>query len=473
MVVGEIPEGVDLLVIGGGPGGYTAALAAAQLGRKVVLVDAAGPAGLGGVCVNIGCIPSKVLIGLADEFHSRLTWTERGIRQTGGEIDMAAFQTWKSEVITRLNGGVRRLLTAAGVEVLTGYFRFSRPDQGVVEREDGPPQHLQFKSCIVATGSRPVRLPVLPHDGTRVLDSTDVLALQTLPRRAAVVGGGYIGVELGTALAKLGVEVTLIEADPSLLPGVASPAGELVAKRLRTLGVAVRTETLVTGDSGQRLSVRTDNGTEQLEVDAVIVAVGRTPNTDDIGLDAAGITTDARGLIPVGPNRLITNKIAAIGDITAGPALAHKASAEAHIAAEALSGRRAEFDPLTIAAVIFSDPEVATTGLSLEEAAAAGYNAATATFPMAASGRAQTLADDHGSASWTYEKESGVLLGAQIISAHATELISEASIAIEMGANLDDIAGTIHPHPTMSEALAEAALVGLGRPIHIARRRSA
>ncbi|MUL84752.1 MULTISPECIES: dihydrolipoyl dehydrogenase [unclassified Mycolicibacterium] len=471
MVVGEIPEGVDLLVVGGGPGGYTAALAAAQLGRKVVLVDADGPDGLGGVCVNIGCIPSKALIQLACTVHDRSTWAERGAPSQGSQVDMAAFQTWKTSVITKLNRGVRTLLKAADVEIVTGYFRFSRPDQGVVERADGPPRHLQFASCILATGSTPLRLGVLPHDGSRILDSTDLLALTTLPRSAAIVGGGYIGVELGTALAKLGVAVSIVEAEATLLPGIGSGAGDLVAKRLRKLGATVRTSTKVTGDDGHHLALETADGAATLDAEVVVVAVGRSPNTGDLGLDAIGVMPDARGLLTVGPDRLLTPRIAAIGDITAGPALAHKASAEAHVAAEVLSGHRAEFAPSTIAAVVFSDPEVAVTGLSAEDATDAGYLVETAAFPLAASGRAQTLAEDTGYAQWVFDKESGVTLGAQIVGAHATELVSEASLAIEMGANLDDVAGTIHPHPTMSEALSEAALVGLGRPIHVSRRR--
>ncbi|KOS57599.1 dihydrolipoyl dehydrogenase [Rhodococcus rhodochrous] len=471
MVVGEMPDGVDLLVVGGGPGGYVAALAAAQLGRKVVLVDSTGPAGLGGVCVNVGCIPSKALIELADTVHDRKAWAQRGVSTAGIEVDMGAFQQWKGGVVSALNNGVRSLLKAAGVEVRTGYFRFSRPDQGVLECQDGPPIHLRFESCIIATGSRPVHLSTLPHDGRRILDSSDVLALERLPQSAAVVGGGYIGLELGTALAKLGVEMTIVEALPELLPGVGSSAGTIITKRLRNLGVTVRTGTKVTGDDGARLHLDTPDGPDALEVDTVIVAVGRIPNTDDLGLDALEVAPNEQGLLEVGPDRLLTPRVAAIGDITPGPALAHKASAEAHVAAEVLSGHPATFDPLTISAVVFSDPEVAVTGLTAEDASESGYEVDIASFPLSASGRARTLGEDLGSAYWVFEKGSGTLLGAQIVGPHATELITEAAVAIEMGANLEDIATIIHPHPTMSEALAEAALVGLGRPIHVPLRR--
>ncbi len=471
MVVGEIPDGVDFLVVGGGPGGYVAALAAARLGRRVVLVDADGPAGLGGACVNVGCIPSKALIELAGAAHNRTMWARRGVRSPGVEIDMAAFQSWKSAVVSTLNAGVRSLLGTAGVDVRTGYFRFTRPDQGIVERGDHPPAHIRFDSCVLATGSRPARLGVLPHDGTRILDSTDVLALDRLPASAAVVGGGYIGVELGTALAKLGVQVSIVETAASLLPTIGTSAGDLVAERLRTLGVAVRTATTVVGDDGRQLHLATADGPDAIDVEVVVVAVGRVPNTDDLGLDALRVSPDRRGLLAVGPDRLLTPRVAAIGDIVPGPALAHKASAEAQVAAEVLSGQPSRFEPLTIPSVVFSDPEVATAGLTATAARAAGYHVDVASFPLAASGRARTLDADRGAVQWVFDTASGVVLGAHIVGVHSTELIGEAALAIEMGANLEDIATTIHPHPTMSETLSEAAMVGLGHPIHVPPRR--
>lgn len=471
MVVGEMPDGVDFLVVGGGPGGYVAALTAAHLGRKVVLVDAAGHAGLGGVCVNVGCIPSKALIEMADSVQSRKSWSTRGLVYAEPIVDMAAFQEWKSTVVSDLNGGVRSLLKRANVEVLSGHFRFTRADQGAVEHLNGPPSHIQFKSCVLATGSRPAQLPILAHDGRRILNSTDVLAFTELPKSVAIVGGGYIGIELGTALAKLGVAVSIIEAEPHLLPTLDKSVSEPITKRLRQLGVSVHTSTTATGDDGSHLHVENAAGAEALDVEAIVVAVGRVPNTDDIGLDALGVSPNSRGLLEVRANRLLTPRVAAIGDITPGPALAHKASAEAKVAVEALSGLSASFEPLTLSTVVFSDPEVAITGMSLEEAQIAGYDVDSATFPMSASGRARTFDDNVGFTQWIFEKETGVVLGAQIVGAHATELISEAALAIEMGANLEDISATIHPHPTMSETLSEAAELGLGTPIHVPARR--
>ena len=472
MVVGEMPEGVDLLVVGGGPGGYVAALAAARLGRKVVLVDAAGDDGLGGVCVNVGCIPSKALIELANTSHGLKSWAKRGLDTSDApRVDLGDFQRWKTEVIVGLKDGVQQLLSHAGVDIRMGYFRFTRPDQGAVEYGDAPPTHIRFKSCVLATGSRPAVLPDLVRDGKRVLDSTDVLALDELPPRIAIVGGGYIGVELGTALAKLGSQVIIIEAADTLLPSLGNAVGAPVVHRLAQLGVSVRVNTTVLGDDGASFTVKNGKGEEEkLDVDRIVVSIGRTPNTDDLGLDALGVSVDARGLLTTGPDLLITPRVAAIGDIRPGPALAHKASAEAHVAVDVLSGRPRVFDPAVIPAVVFSDPEVAIAGLTLAEANELKIDAEIASFPVAASGRARTLNENAGFAQWVYAGD-GTVLGAQIVGPHASELIAEAALAIEMGANLEDIAETIHPHPTMGETFMEAARVGLGTPIHIAPKK--
>lgn len=469
MVVGEMPEGVDLLVVGGGPGGYVAAIAAAQLGRKVVLVDADGEDGLGGVCVRVGCIPSKALIELASHTYAQKSWHDRGAPSPGGEtVDLAKFQTWKRDVVSGLNDGVRSLLARAGVDVRTGWFRFTRPDQGaLVTDPDRPPTHLKFASCIIATGSRPIELPHLPFDGKRIVSSTDALELSALPRSVAVVGGGYIGLELGTAFAKLGSAVTIVEAEERLLPTMDPGIGSLVAQHAKTLGIEVLTHSKAAADTGVKLQVDGPDGPLELDVDLVVVAVGRVPNTSDLGLEALGVAPSPDGRLPVGTDLLVTPKVAAIGDITPGPALAHKASAEGHVAAAVLSGHLELFDPVTIAAVVFSDPEVAQVGLTSSGAAVAGYTHATATFPMSASGRARTTGHSDGFVEYVYDETSGVVLGATIVGPHASELIAEASLAIEMAAHLDDIAGTIHAHPTLAEIHPEAALVALGRPVHI------
>lgn len=475
MVVGEMPEGVDLLVVGGGPGGYVAALAAAQHGRKVVLVDADGEDGLGGICVRVGCIPSKALIELASHVHSSTAWHARGAPAPAGDaVDLVRFQDWKSDVVGGLNAGVRGLLKRAGVDVRGGWFRFTRRDQGaLVTHPDQPPTHLQFKSAIIATGSRPVELRDLPFDGTRVVSSTEVLDLADVPRSVAVVGGGYIGLELGTALAKLGSSVTIVEALDSLLPTMSPGIGAVIGKHLRGYGVDVLTNARVTGDDGTNLHVDGPDGQVKLAVDLVVVAVGRVPNTDDLGLEALGVIPGPDGRLEVGPDLLVAPRVAAIGDITPGPALAHKASAEGHVAAAVLSGRAETFVPAVIPAVVFTDPEVGQAGLTATEAAAVGYAVEIATFPVAASGRARTMGEGDGFAEYVFDRDSGIVLGATIVGPHASELISEAALAIEMAAHLEDLAGTIHPHPTMSEIHHEAALVGLGRPIHVPATRGA
>lgn len=469
MVVGEMPEGVDLLVIGGGPGGYVAALAAAQLGRKVVLVDGDGGDGLGGVCVRVGCIPSKALIEFASHVNAQSTWHDRGAPAPGTSVvDLEKFQNWKRDVVGGLNNGVRGLLKRAGVDVRQGWFRFTRPDQGaLVSDSERPSTHLQFKSCIIATGSRPVELKHLPFDGQRVVSSTEALELSELPRRVAVVGGGYIGLELGTALAKLGATVSIIEARESLLPTMDPNIGDFVGKSVKELGVEVLTNSTVTGDTGTHLQVDSPSGPLELQVDLVVVAVGRVPNTGDLGLDALGVAPAPDGRLQVGTDLLVTPQVAAIGDITPGPGLAHKASAEGRVAAAVLSGQTELFAPAAIPAVIFIDPEVAQAGLTSADATAAGHNAATATFPVSASGRARTMGESTGYAEYVYDGDSGIVLGATIIAPHASELIAEVVLAIEMAAHLEDIADTIHAHPTMAEMHPEAALTALGRSIHI------
>lgn len=473
MVVGELPDQVDFLVVGGGPGGYVAALVAAQLGRKVVVVDVLGEAGLGGVCVNVGCIPSKALIELAHENYERDSWAVRGLPGSHSQdVNLADFQVWKEQVTTGLNGGIQQLFRTAGIEVRQGFFRFTRKDQGAVDYGDErPPMHIKFKSCVVATGSRPTHIPTLKHDGVRIVDSTDVLSLREVPKRVAVVGGGYIGIELGTALAKVGSHVTIVEALPRILAAMPSHIVSPVAKRLTEIGVTVLTETVVTHDDGKQLHIKKGDEVSALDVDLVVVAVGRTPNTHDLGLEVLGVQPNTRGLLEVGPDLLIAPHIAAIGDIVPGPALAHKASAEAHVAAEVLCGHTEKFAPMAIPAVVFSDPEIATTGMTVEDAKSAGLEAAAAMFPMAASGRARTLDESAGMVQIVHTPD-GVILGAQAVGPHVSELIGELTLAIEMGANVTDLASTIHPHPTVSETWVEAARVAMGMPIHVSPKRA-
>lgn len=467
MVVGEIAESVDLLVVGAGPGGYVAAIRAAQLGRSVVLVDSKGEAGVGGVCLNVGCIPSKALIEMADAAHRASSLSQAGLTAILS-IDLGQWQKHRTALIGDLADGIRTLLRSAGVTLVAGELHFTRPSQAIVETPQGQALFFEFKDVVIATGSRPTPLSTLPRDGERVLDSTDALALTEVPKSLVVVGGGYIGLELGTAFAKLGSSVTIVEAEKSLLPGMDTKVVRPVTTRLRDLGVTVLTNTLVEGYDGQRLIVRAAKDVAPILTDVVIVAVGRTPNTDDLGLDRLGVKPNERGKLVVEPDRRLSRHVAAIGDVTPGPMLAHKASSEAIVAAEALSGHRSAYQPAAIPEVVFSDPEIAIAGLSEAEARQQGWDPIAATFPLAASGRAATIARKRqGFLCLVADRGTGVVLGARCVGPHASELIGEGVLAIEMGATLEDLAATVHPHPTLSEQYHEAAHLALGRPVNL------
>ncbi len=469
MVVGEVATGTDVLVLGGGPGGYAAALRAAALGKSVTLVERDR---LGGVCLNTGCIPSKALIHAANLAAAGDEAADMGI-DLRATADMARVQQWIGGVVARLTGGVGQLLRAAQVTVVTGTARFATPkrvavwpDPGPGAPGDGASQFFEATSVIVATGSRTVELPELPFDGSRVLDSTAALALDHIPGRLVVVGAGYIGVELGTAFAKLGAEVAMVELTDRVLPGMPAGPARVVERALSARGVELHVGTKALGLDGGDLVVEGPRGEHRLPADTVIVAVGRRPNTDALGLEQAGLRLDAGGLIPVDPARRVAKGIYAIGDVTAGPALAHKATAEAEVAALSAAGRPAAFDPATVPAVVFSDPELATVGFTTEQAEATGAEVTSFTFPLAASGRAVSLGRTAGQVEVVAERGDGTVLGVHMVGPDVAELAYGAALAVEMGATVEDLALTIAPHPTISEAVAEAAKGAAGRPLH-------
>jgi len=472
MVVGNVPEAVDLVVAGGGPGGYVAALHAARLGRRVTLVDAAGEQGLGGVCLRVGCIPSKALIETADLFHRSAHGTAQGIVAVP-RFDAAQFQRFKADVVRRLTDGVSHLLHQAGVKVLRGRLSLFDARTAVVNRGDeAAAQFLQFKDLVFATGSSPVALSHLPFDGERVLDSTGALAIDEVPGTAVIVGGGYIGLEIGTAWAKLGTKVTIVELADRVLPTMDEDIGAVVQRQLAALSVELLCAHRVAGFNGRDLHIENATGGGCARpADKVVVAVGRTPNTADLGLDKIGVRPAENGLLPVAPDRRLTDHVSAIGDITPGPALAHKASAEAEVAVEALCGKRVAFEPTVIPTVVFSDPEVAAAGLSKLQAQEQGIAYNESRFPLGASGRAATLGAKNGFAQIFSAASDDTVLGIQLVGPHASDMIAEAVVAIEMGVSLEDLALCIHPHPTFSEQIAEAAQLGVGRPIHVASKR--
>ena len=460
MVVGEVASATDVLVIGGGPGGYAAALRVAALGLEVTLVEREK---VGGTCLHVGCIPSKALIHAADLAASAEPASLWGIDLEVG-VDLGRTQAQIGRVVEKLMRGVSSLLDAAGVTLVPGTARFSKPGRvAVVEGESV--RHFEFREAIVATGSRPLELSILPFSDARVLDSTAALALREVPERMVVVGGGYIGVELGTAFAKLGSEVTLVEALPSLLPLMESRLGRVVERSLEARGVTVLLETRAVALTDDGLEVEGPSGSSSLQCSKIVVAVGRRPNTDDLGFDVAGVRLDELHRVIVEPSRRAARHVLAIGDITPGPALAHKAMAEAEVAAQTVAGRRAAFDPATIPEVVFSDPEVVSVGLTFDDAEQEGLDPKRGRFPFSASGRAQTLSSSKGEVEIVAVRD-GTVIGVHLAGPGVSELAGEAALAVEMSATLEDIALTIHPHPTLSESFSEAAWGALGLGLH-------
>lgn len=460
MVVGNVPEGADFVVIGAGPGGYTAALQAAARGRNVMLIDALGVAGVGGVCLNVGCIPSKALIEAAELYHRARSSAFLGLPLFEGSFSVERFQDFRHQIVTGLSDSVRRQLASAKVNIVAGRATLTEPNVLVIDTPDNRARFVQFKSLVIATGSSPVELPELPSSPNLVLDSTAFLEQSSLPETLLVIGGGYIGLELGTAAAKLGTKVTIIEAEANLLPAMPHGLARPIQRRLVELGVRTILETRVLGFDGEVAHLeRADGETSQHNTERLLVSVGRRPNTTGLGLEAIISDFDG-GVLSPGGDRLITPHIAAIGDITPGPSLAHKATAEAAVAVQALCGESATFDPAAIPAVVFSDPEVGSAGLSHEDAIALEVNAGRARLPLAASGRAATLGAREGFVEVVWDRQDGAVLGVHIAAPHASELIAEAVLAIEMGATVEDLALMVHPHPTLSELLAEAATRG-------------
>jgi len=466
MVVGEVTHETDVLVIGAGPGGYVAAIRAAQLGRKVTLVDRQY---VGGVCLNVGCIPSKALITAAHHYERMTGSSDMGITAEGVRLDFGKVQAWKAGIVNKLTGGVKSLLKGNNVEFVSGEAFFTGPDEVRVAGEyDGA--RYKFRHCIIATGSRPVELKSLPFGG-RILSSTEALNLPEVPKSLIVVGGGYIGIELGQTYAKFGTKVTILEGTPSILPGFEEEASRLVVRNLKKLGAEIVTGAMAQGtrpsDGGVTVTYTAGGAEREVTAEYVLVTVGRRPNTDELGLETIGLAPNERGLLEVDRQcRTRVPNVFAIGDIVPGPALAHKASHEGKVAAEAIAGLPAAVDYKAIPAVVFSDPEIAAVGLGEKEAAAAGRSVVTGKFPYAANGRALSMNAADGFVKLVADRDTGLVLGALVVGAEASNLIAELGLAIEMGAVLDDLALTIHAHPTLGEIVMETAEGALGRAIH-------
>ncbi|AXH98572.1 dihydrolipoyl dehydrogenase [Sporosarcina sp. PTS2304] len=467
MVVGDFPIEVDTLVVGSGPGGYVAAIRAAQLGQKVTLVEKET---IGGVCLNVGCIPSKAMISVGHRFVAAQNSDSMGITAESVKLDFAKAQKFKNSVVSKLTGGVEGLLKGNKVETVMGEAYFVDANTVRVMTEKSA-QTYKFNNVIIATGARPVEIPTFKFSD-RVISSTGALSLKELPKKLVVVGGGYIGTELGSAYANLGSEVTIIEGADDILAGFEKQMTQIVKKGLKKKGVEVVVKASAKGveetKDGVVVTYEAKGEEVKVEADYVLVTVGRRPNTDEIGLEGLGLNMTDRGLIEVDKQcRTNVPNVYAIGDIVAGPQLAHKASYEAKVAAEAISGEKSEVDYLAIPAVCFTDPELATVGLNEQQAKDEGYDVVTGKFPFAANGRAISLDATDGFVKLVARKEDGLLLGAQIVGENASDMIAELGLAIEAGMTLEDVSMTIHAHPTLGEISMEAAEVALGKPIHM------
>ena len=458
-----------LLVIGAGPGGYVCAIRAGQLNIDTVIIEAVRA---GGTCLNVGCIPSKALIHAADEYD-KLKAAAAGNNPFGlsahtPALDLARTVAWKDAIVGRLTGGVTGLLKKAGVKSITGRARFRDGKTVEVETETGL-QVVRADTVVIATGSEPVELASLPFGGP-VISSTEALALTEAPERLVVVGAGYIGLELGTAFAKLGSNVTVVEALPRILAQYDAELTRPVARRLEALGVKVLTGAKakrLTG-AGKSLAVETAEGKEvRLSADKVLVTVGRRPATEDSGLEELDLDRDGQSLRIDDQCRTSMRGVYAIGDVTGEPMLAHRAMAQGHMVAEIVAGHRRSWDKRCIPAVCFTDPEIVTAGLSPEEARRGGREIRLGQFPFTANGRAMTLTAEDGFVRVVARADNHVVLGIQAVGAGASELSAAFALALEMGARLEDIAATVHAHPTQSEAIPEAALKALGHALHI------
>jgi len=452
------------LVLGSGPGGYTAAFRAADLGQQVIMIER--HARIGGVCLNVGCIPSKALLHTAQIINEAADMSDHGVTFAKPDIDIRKIETWKNSIVDKLTGGLKALAKQRKVDIVQGEASFTGSHTMQVDTGDGI-KTISFENCIVAAGSRVTKIPVFPNDDPRMMDSTDALDLENIPKKLLVIGGGIIGLEMATVYNALGSDITVVELQDSLIPGADKDIVKPLLKRVQAQYEAIYLNTKVASiepqTKGLKVGFEGKDAPETAIFDKILVAVGRMPNGKLLNAEAAGLAVNDHGFIEV-DSQMRTNvpHIYAIGDIVGQPMLAHKAVHEAKVAAEVISGHKAAFDPMTIPSVAYTDPEVAWMGKSESEAKAEGIDYVKGAFPWAASGRSLSIGRDEGLTKALFEKETGKLIGAGIVGPNAGELIAEAVLALEMGADAEDIGMTIHPHPTLSETLGFAAEMAEG-----------
>jgi dihydrolipoamide dehydrogenase len=458
----------DLIVIGSGPGGYHAAIRAAQLGLKTAVVEKGA---VGGVCLNVGCIPTKALLHVAHTLEESKHAAEYGVAFEAPKVDLKVLEKWKSGVVKKLTGGVGQLLKGNKVDLIEGEARFA--DAHTIEVGD---RKVSAEKFIVATGSRPVELKGFEPDGDRIVDSTGALLVAEVPKRFLALGGSAIGLEFADVYAALGSEVTVVEFMDRIVPTADPDASKALHKALTKRGITIKTGTKAVAQkktkAGTEVTLEAKDGSQEtIVVDKLLVAVGRRPNGQGLGLEGIGVAVDERGYVPTSETmQTDVAHVYAIGDVAKGPLLAHKAMKEGLVAAEHAAGKPAAYDTL-VPAVIYTNPELASVGMTEAEAKEAGFEVLVGTFPLAVSGRAMAMQATDGLTKVIADAKTGLLLGAHLVGPGAGDLIAEATLAMEMGTTLEDLAATQHPHPTLSEGLMEAAEHALGHAIHVANKR--
>jgi dihydrolipoamide dehydrogenase len=467
----------DVVVIGGGPGGYGCAIRLGQLKQKVICVEKEE---VGGVCLNWGCVPSKALISASHTYEKvKDHGATMGIFADGLRVDVTKMQEWKGGIVKKLTGGIRGLFKGNGVELVMGNARVVGPRKVEVKTNEGGTETIEAtKAIVVATGSSTIEIPTFKFDGKQIIGAKEAVSLQSVPKRLLVIGGGVIGLELGMVYQKFGAELTIVEATAGLLPGVDPECTAVVEKKLVKRGAKILKNAKASGyersaDGGVAVKVDLGGGKyDTLVCDTVLVAVGMRPNGAGLGLEELGVKVE-RGFVPTDPlGRTNVDGIYAIGDVSGHPMLAHKATKEGEVIAEVIAGHKAAKDWVAIPAAIFTDPEIAVAGLTEAQAKEKGVDVRVGKFPFAALGRAMAVNETEGFFKVVADKKTNELLGVHIVGPEASDLISEGALALEMHAFLEDIGLTIHPHPTLGEGMMEAAMNGLGHAIHILNREA-
>ena len=464
----------DAIVIGSGPGGYPCAIRLAQLKQKTLCIEKESP---GGVCLNWGCIPSKALISAAHLYQKAKEGSSMGLTIAGVEMDPGRMQDWKEGIVKRLTGGVRSLLKGNGADLMIGTATLTGPKYVEVKLPDGSVEQIEAtKGIVLATGASTIEIPTFKFDNPQIIGAKEAVSLRQIPKRLVVIGGGVIGLELGMVYQSFGAELTVVEALPDLLTGVDADCTKVVERRIVKRGGTIHKKAKALGYERQgdgSLAVRIDvEGKPQTVVaDMVLVAVGMRPNSRNLGLEQVGVAVDQRGFIPTDrAGRTNIPSIYAVGDVSGPPLLAHKATKEGEVIAEVIAGHKAEKDWATIPGAIFTDPEIATAGMTEAEAKAKGFEVVVGKFPFSALGRAMALNETEGFTKVIADKKTKQILGVHIVGPEASTMISEAALSIEMAAFLEDVSMTIHPHPTLGEAFMEASAHAMGAAIHIANR---